>query len=82
MKLLGTAWSSFSNDACRVMSALLLEMLDKLWNSATLPDKLSLINAGYHGIKSEIEKQSYRKSNWSIYPYWHKFTIFTKYAVT
>ena len=60
MKLLGTAWSSFSNDACRVMSALLLEMLDKLWNSATLPDKLSLINAGYHGIKSEIEKQSYR----------------------
>ena len=54
MKLLGTAWSSFSNDACRVMSALLLEMLDKLWNSATVLDKLSLINAGNYGVKSKI----------------------------
>ena len=60
MKLLGTAWSSFSNDACRVMSALLLEMLDKLWNSATVLDKLSLINAGNHGVKSKIQMQTYR----------------------
>ena len=58
MKLLGTAWSSFSNDACRVMSALLLQMLDKLLNSATVLDKLLLINAGNHGIESKIEKQS------------------------
>ena len=60
MKLLGTAWSSFSNDACRVMSALLLEMLDKLWNSATVLDKLSLINAGNHNVKSKIQMKSYR----------------------
>ena len=60
MKLLGTAWSSFSNDACRVMSALLLEMLDKLWNSATVLDKLSLINAGNHSVKSKIQMQTYR----------------------
>ena len=58
MKLLGTAWSSFSNDACRVMSALLLEMLDKLWNSATVLDKLSLINAGNHGVKSNIQMRT------------------------
>ena len=60
MKLLGTAWSSFSNDACRVMSALLLEMLDKLWNSATVLDKLSLINADNHSVKSKIQMQTYR----------------------
>ena len=55
MKLLGTAWSSFSNDACRVMSALLLEMLDKLWNSATVLDKLSLINAGNHSVNLKFK---------------------------
>ena len=42
------------------MSALLLQMLDKLLNSATVLDKLLLINAGNHGIESKIEKQSYR----------------------
>ena len=48
------------------MSALLLQMLDKLLNSATVLDKLLLINAGNHGIESKIEKQSYRYIHISI----------------